>query len=55
MFIALNTSCGRVLANTDSVRVFAPLDNGKTMVMFNGGHRLDVDESIDQIYSMINK
>jgi hypothetical protein len=56
MNIALtNPTSGKVMINADSVRIYVPTKSGKTIIFFNSGERLDVEESIDQIEGMLKK
>lgn len=48
-----NPTSGKVVINTDSVRIYVPATSGRTIVFFNSGERLEVEESIDQIESML--
>lgn len=49
MNITLNTEFGRIMVNSDTVRMYVPIDKGGTSVFFMTGHRIDVQESLDEI------
>lgn len=49
MNITLNTEFGRIMINSDTVRMYVPIDKGGTSVFFVTGHRTDVQESLDEI------
>lgn len=50
-----NPTSGKVMINADSVRIYVPTKSGRTIIFFNSGERLDVEESIDQIEGMLKK
>lgn len=50
-----NPTSGKVMINADSVRIYVPTKSGRTIIFFNSGERLDVEESSDQIEGMLKK
>lgn len=49
MNITLNTEFGRIMVNSDTVRMYVPMDNGETSVFFITGDRVEVKESLGEI------
>lgn len=49
MNITLNTDHGKIMINSDTVRIYVPMEKGGTSISFTSGARIEVQESLDEI------
>lgn len=53
MNIILTSDSGKFMVNSDTVRMYVPMHKGGTSLFFMTGHRVEVQESLDEIYEKL--